>query len=70
MRVLLRSTETGLFYAGPEHWTQSHTEALDFRGTDLALDHVSESGLPDMEVLMRFDDPVLEIPLFIAGLGK
>jgi hypothetical protein len=69
MKVLLRHTQTGLFYAGSDHWTDDHSEAVDFEATDRALDHVSEAKLQAMEVLMRFDDPHFEIPLTIAGLG-
>ncbi len=70
MRVLLRNTQTGLFYAGPEKWTHNDLEALDFRQTDAAMDVAWEAKTQPMEVLMRFDEPFLEIPLQIAGFGK
>lgn len=70
MRVLLRNTRTGLFYAGSGQWTDDHSAAVDFEATDRALDHVSEAKLEALEVLMRFDDPHFEIPLTIAGLGR
>jgi len=63
MKVLLRDTQTGRFYAGPEKWTADDSEALDFEETDLALDAVCDSKLHKIEVLMRFEDPVFEIPL-------
>ena len=70
MKVLLRNVETGLYYAGPGTWTGDHSEARDFEQTNLALDHVSETGLRGMELLMRFDSPSLDIPLTIVGLGE
>ncbi len=70
MRVLLRNTQTGLFYAGPERWTQNDLEAVDFQRTDAAMDVVWQSQLRPIEVLMRFDEPLFEIPLQIAGFGK
>jgi hypothetical protein len=69
MRVLLRNTQTGLFYAGPDQWTQERSEALDFEATDRALDRVSQAKLQAMEVLMHFDDSHFEIPLTIVGFG-
>ncbi|HWH71489.1 MAG TPA: hypothetical protein VNT26_19085 [Candidatus Sulfotelmatobacter sp.] len=69
MKVLLRNTETGLFYAGPDKWTPSYSEALDFQDTSLAIDVVCEAKLKAMEVLMQFDNPFFEIPMRIAGVG-
>lgn len=69
MRVLLRNTQSGLFYAGPDQWTEERSEALDFEATDRALDRVSQAKLPAMEVLMHFDDTHFEIPLTIVGVG-
>jgi hypothetical protein len=63
MKVLLRDTQTGQFYAGAEKWTDDHSEALDFEETNLALDAVSDSKLRRIEVLMHFEDPAFEIPL-------
>jgi len=70
MRVLLRHHETGQFYAGPGRWTDDDSQAWDFQKTDSALDAIWESKLPASEVLVRFDDPVFEIPLKVVGLGK
>ncbi len=70
MKVLLRHTQTGLFYAGPEKWTEQSSEALDFQATDCALDRIWEAKLEGMEVLMHFDDPFFEIPLTLAGEGR
>ncbi len=70
MRVLLRNTETHQFYAGPGLWTDQATDAWNFEKTDLALDAVWEAKLPMMEVLVRFDDPVFEIPLKVIGFGE
>jgi hypothetical protein len=70
MKLLLRHGPSGLFYAGPDQWTETRTEALDFRATDLAMDFVSESQLKHMEVVLDFGDPGFEVPLKIAGLGR
>lgn len=70
MKILLRSTQTGLFYAGPDQWTKNDPEAFDFEQTDLALDAVRDAKLKGIEVLVKFEDPALEIPLTIVDAGQ
>lgn len=69
MRVLLRNADSGLFYAGSAEWTSDPADALDFEETDRALDAVCNDKLSGVQILMRFDDPVYEIPLTVAGFG-
>lgn len=69
MKILLRNTQTGLFYVGPNQWTNNDPEAFDFEQTDLALDAVRDGKLQGIEVLMKFEDPAFEIPLHIVGYG-
>jgi len=70
MKLLLRHTPSGLFYAGPDQWTETRTEAVDFRAPDVALDFVSESQLKQIEVVLDFGEAGFEVPLKIAGLGN
>jgi hypothetical protein len=70
MKVYLRNTLTGLFYGGPEQWTTESTRALEFPAPDTALDIVSNSKLPSMEVVIHFEDAQFNLPLTIVGLGK
>jgi hypothetical protein len=65
MRILLRQVRTGLLYAGPEKWTLDYSEARDFERPDAAMDAVTESALPGMEVLMHFENPLCDVPLTI-----
>jgi len=67
MKVLLRNTQTGLFYAGSEQWTEDQSVATDFEGPDRALDQVSESNLETVEVVIHFEDTLFDIPLTIVG---
>ncbi len=69
MKVLLRSMQTGLFYAGPEEWTENQCAARDFEGPDRALDHVSQTNLPAMEVVIHFEETRFAIPLTIVSTG-
>jgi hypothetical protein len=72
MNVLLRNTETGLLYAGPDKWTEDYSEAVDFQQPDLALDCVETENLEEVEVLMHFANGAFNVPLSIvsAGIGK
>ena len=70
MKILLRHTQTGLFYVGPDQWTKNDPEAFDFEQTDLALDAVRDRNLKSIEVLVKFEDPAFEIPLAIVDAGQ
>jgi hypothetical protein len=70
MKILLRSIQTGLFYAGPDQWTKNGPEAFDFEKTELALDAVREGKLESIELLMKFENPEFEIPLTIVDAGQ
>jgi hypothetical protein len=70
MQVLLRNIETGLFYTGTDGWTGQHAEALTFDGPDHALDAVCEKKLQSVEVILHFGDPLYDVPIQIAGLGR
>ncbi len=69
MKVFLRHTGSGLFYAGPDRWTQTHAEATDFEAPNLALDMLSDSKLDGMEVIVHFEQTAFDIPLKIVGRG-
>lgn len=70
MKVFLRNTQTGLFYAGPDCWTNEHAEALEFEGPNLALDLVCQSKLQTVEVVVHFEESVFDVPLRIVGTGN
>jgi len=66
MKILLRDTQTGLFYAGPNEWTTGQEAAQDFKTPDVALDLVDESQLNAMEIVVHFDDAAFDVPLTIV----
>ena len=70
MKVFLRDTRTGLFYAGPDQWTTEHAQALEFEGPNFALDRVTQSKLEAVEVVIHFEESAFDIPLKIVGLGS
>jgi hypothetical protein len=66
MKILLRETRKGLFYSGLDDWSVDSTRAVDFEDTTKAIDHAQACGRSDLEIVMRFDDPLLEITLSIV----
>jgi len=56
MRTLLRHTETGLFFQGPEKWTANPDIAYDFRFLDRARQFVRIWELQNVEVAFAFED--------------
>jgi hypothetical protein len=57
MRTLLRHTGTGLYFQGPDRWTNSPKLAYDFRFIDRALHFAETWELTEVELAFAFDDP-------------
>jgi hypothetical protein len=70
MKVFLRNTRTGLLYAGPDQWTNEHSQALEFEGPSFALDRVTQAKLEAVEVVIHFEKSPFDVPLKIVGLGS
>jgi hypothetical protein len=67
MKILLRDTQTGLFYAGPNVWSPEQDAAQDFKTPDVALDLIEASRLNTMEIVVHFDDAAFDVPLTIVN---
>jgi len=65
MKVLLRNTQTSLYYAGADEWTGNASDARSFVSPDLAVDCVSEMGLDNMEVVIHFEQDAFDLPMAI-----
>ncbi len=65
MRTLLRKVSTGLYYKGPDQWTNNPSEAHNFKLIDRALDFVERWSLKDMELAFAFDafEEVTRVPI-------
>ena len=65
MRTLLRRMSTGLYFQGPDQWTENPAEAHNFKLIDRALDFVEKWHLQDMELAFAFDDgdEVTRVPI-------
>jgi hypothetical protein len=70
MKVLLRQTQTGLFYAGADQWTGEHEQARDFENPECALQQVSVASLAGVEVIVHFENPGFDLPLTIHSAGN
>jgi hypothetical protein len=69
MKVLLRDTATGLFYVDQDSWSSDPAIAQDFKRPDRALDHVTESNLQRVELVMGFDG-MINMPMKIVSTGR
>ena len=56
MKTLLRRVSNGLFFQGPDRWTDNAAEGLNFKSIDRALDFIKSYQLQDIELAFAFDD--------------
>jgi len=70
MKILLRDTQTGLFYAGPNQWTTGQETAQDFKTPAMALDIVDESKLNAVEIVVHFGEAAFDVPLTIVTASE
>ena len=65
MRTLLRKTSTGLFFQGPDKWTDNPADAFNFKSIDRALSFIRTWNLPEMEIAFSFQGhaAVKRVPL-------
>ncbi len=66
MRVVLRSTVTGLYYQGPSQWTPDQKEAHDFKWLSRVAKFAVETHLEKEETLLLFDDPQFNLVLPVS----
>ncbi len=63
MRIFLRHLRTNLLLTEAGAWTGCADEARSFRHSAEAMDFAREEGLREVEIVLSFDAPSLEIPL-------
>ncbi len=56
MKTLLRRVSNGLFFQGPDRWTDNAAEGMNFKSIDRALDFIKSYKLQDIELAFAFDD--------------
>jgi len=70
MKILLRDTQTGLFYAGPNQWTIEQNTAEDFKTPDVAFNVIDQSKLNAMEIVVHFGEAAFDVPLTIVTASE
>ena len=54
MRTLLRKIPSGLYFQGPDRWTNNPAEAFNFKSIDRALKFIQTWRLKDVELAFGF----------------
>jgi hypothetical protein len=65
MKVLLRNTQNGLYFARPDEWTGNAAEAFAFDSPDLAVDCAADLGTGLLEVVIHFEQDAFDLPMTI-----
>jgi hypothetical protein len=65
MRTLLRQAATGLYFQGPDQWTNDRQQAHNFKMIDHALSFVARWKLRDLELVFAFEnaEEVTRVPI-------
>jgi hypothetical protein len=65
MKTLLRKIPSGLYFQGPDQWTNNPSEGFNFKSIDRALQFIETWGLKDVELAFAFNRPntVTRVPL-------
>ena len=63
MKVLLRKTNTCLYYVGTNQWTADSKLARDFEQVEGAIQLHRAEQLTGVEVVLTYDDPLCDLVL-------
>jgi hypothetical protein len=63
MRRLLQRIEDGLYYQGRGAWTEDPENALVFTKTSGAIECCLKEHLPQVQLVLKFEDSVFDIRL-------
>lgn len=70
MRIILRSIQTGSYFQSVAKWTDDANLAFDFEQVERAERAALETGLPQAEVVLSYDDPPCELRLPIGRFAR
>jgi hypothetical protein len=59
MKVLLRNTRSGLYYAGEDHWVSKWSLARDFEDIESAVRWLDQTRGNEVEIALSYNDPGL-----------
>ena len=63
MRVLIQNCDSLKFYTAPGSWTDSPTNAKDFRGSVTALDYIRTHGIGRAQIVLKFERDEFDVVL-------
>ena len=63
MKVCLRNTSTGLYYAGSNQWVVEPSRALDLEDIERASRLAFERDVTEEEVVLSYDSPTCNLSL-------
>jgi hypothetical protein len=65
MRVLLRDSDTGLYFRQAEDWTAETDQAQNFRHSAEAMDFARAERIQNAEIILAFEEPryVVALPV-------
>jgi len=63
VKVLLRNSRVGLYYAGRKHWVGKPEAAVDLMTIERATELSCDENFDQMEILVDYDDPFCELVL-------
>lgn len=69
MRILLQQKETGLYFKDVGSWVRDTTEAMDFVSSTVAIDFCVTNKLPDVHLVLKFQDQKFDIVLPVQPTG-
>ena len=67
MKVLLRRTNTNIYYAGNNEWTEDSRYARDFDQVEEAIQFHKDEKLTEVEVVLSYDDPFCNVVLSLKA---
>ncbi len=63
MRVLLRNSRLGLYYAGRKHWVGKPDAAADLGTIEHATEVSHDENFEEMEIYVDYEEPGCELVL-------
>ncbi len=66
MKIILKHTIRGEYYAGSEGWSAEVSDAMEFETINAAAGLAFKEKLEDVDVVLRYDEPVCELTLPVA----
>jgi hypothetical protein len=66
MKIILRDSQTGLYYSGDRTWCADASDAMEFDSIQTAAAVAQEQKLETVNVVLRYEKPTCELVLPLA----